>query len=91
MVDLLLAGCLFLLMTFVLGFVRIVRGPTRADCMLGVQLLGSIGVAVLLLLAHALGRDSLLDMALLLAFLAAVSTVAFVALRRQGGARGEGA
>ncbi|MGV1099306.1 monovalent cation/H+ antiporter complex subunit F [Thiovibrio sp. JS02] len=82
MTECILAAVLVLLATFVLGLLRVLRGPSRADCMLGAQLLGSAGVAVLLLLARALGRESLLDVALLLAFLAAITSSAFVALGR---------
>ena len=82
MADVFLAAVFILLVTFLAGLFRILRGPSRADCMLGVQLIGSVGVAVLLLLAKALNRQSLLDVALLLAFLAAITSVAFVALRQ---------
>ena len=69
---------LFLLLNVVAGLVRILRGPTRADCMLAAQLFGTTGVAILLLLAPALGMAALYDVALVFALLAAVATVAFV-------------
>lgn len=67
----------FLLLNVVVGLVRILRGPTPADCMLAAQLFGTTGVAMLLLLAPALG-PALNDIALVFALLAAVATVAFV-------------
>lgn len=88
--QLLLSGVIFLLLTFVLGFIRVLRGPTPADCLLGAQLLGSVGVAILLLLSQCLEQDALLDVALLFAFLAAVSSVAFVAVTRKRILRAEG-
>ena len=84
MQSLLPAAILFLCLTVVIGFFRILRGPSRADCMMGVQLLGTAGVAGLLLLSRWLRQDSLLDMALLLALLAAISSSAFVAFSGRG-------
>ena len=71
---------LILVATLAMGMVRAVRGPTLQDRMTAVQLTGTGGVAVLLLLGHLLERPALLDVALLLALLA---TVAVAALTRQ--------
>ena len=65
-----------LLMTLLLGLVRALRGPTLEDRMLSVQLLGTGGVAVLLLLADVMATRALLDVALALALLAAVAAAA---------------
>jgi multicomponent Na+:H+ antiporter subunit F len=46
--------------------------------MLAAQLLGTAGVATLLILASVLNADALYDIALVFALLAAVTTVAFV-------------
>ena len=70
-----------ILVSILAGLVRIFKGPTAADCMLAAQLLGTGGVAVLLILAHAMQIPSLLDVALVYALLAATATVVFV--RRQ--------
>ena len=67
----------FLLLNFIAGLGRVLRGPTAADSMLAVQLFGTTGVAILLLLASTLG-PALHDVALVFALLAAVVTVAFV-------------
>jgi multicomponent Na+:H+ antiporter subunit F len=67
----------FLLLNVIAGLGRILRGPTPADCMLAAQLFGTTGVAMLLLLAPALG-PALNDVALVLVLLAAMATVAFV-------------
>jgi len=70
-----------ILISVVLGLVRIVKGPTAADSMLAVQLFGTGGVAILLILAHAMQMPSLVDVALVYALLAAITMVVFV--RRQ--------
>lgn len=67
----------FLLLNLAAGLWRVNRGPTAADRMLAAQLFGTTAVAVLLLLAEAMGEASLRDMALLFALLAAVAAVAF--------------
>ena len=76
--DFLLAAAGFVLATIALGLARIVRGPTDADRMMSVQLIGSNGVAVLLLAGAAEGTPAAGDVALALALLAAFASVAFV-------------
>ena len=78
MTGFLLAAVLFLLATIGAGMVRVLRGPTAGDRMLAAQLFGTTGVAILLILAEALGQPALVDVALVFALLAAVATVAFV-------------
>ena len=71
--------CAFLvLLTIVIGLVRIVMGPTAADRMLAAQLFGTSGVAILLLLAKGLQQVFLLDTALAFALLAALATITFI-------------
>ncbi len=72
----LLGLLLMLLLTLLLGLVRALRGPSLQDRMLSVQLLGTGGVALLLLLAAVMEAPSLIDVALVLALLAAVAAVA---------------
>ncbi|USD36457.1 monovalent cation/H+ antiporter complex subunit F [Ferrimonas sp. SCSIO 43195] len=69
---------LVLLINLVVGMWRVVWGPTAADRMLSVQLLGTSLVAILLILAQALGHSALVDVALVFALLSAVTAVAFV-------------
>jgi len=78
MTDFLLGAALFVLGTVALGLIRILRGPHDADRMLAAQLLGTGGVAVLLLLGVASGLGAVGDLALMLALLAAFASVAFV-------------
>jgi multicomponent Na+:H+ antiporter subunit F len=69
---------LMLLLTLGGGIWRAFRGPTAADRMLAVQVFGTTAVAILLLLAPAVGDAALRDVALVFALLAAVTAVAFV-------------
>jgi multicomponent Na+:H+ antiporter subunit F len=73
-----LAIAVFLLLNLAAGLLRVMRGPTAADRMLAAQLLGSTGVAILLLLAHVYATPALRDAALLLALLAVLAVVTFV-------------
>lgn len=61
-----------------LGLFRVFRGPSGADRMMAAQLLGTGGVAVLLLLAVATEIPAVSDVALVLALLAAFASAAFV-------------
>jgi multicomponent Na+:H+ antiporter subunit F len=78
MKQLCLLCAVFLLATVGAGLPRVFRGPTTADRMLAVQLFGTTGVAVLLLLAKAWQSPVLLDVALVFALLAPVAMVALV-------------
>ena len=81
MPELLLVMALVLLLTMSVGLVRVIIGPTPADRMMAAQLLGTSGIATLLLLSQALGVAALLDVALIFALLAAVSVAAFTRRR----------
>jgi multicomponent Na+:H+ antiporter subunit F len=78
MTSFLFAAAIFVLVMEALGLVRILRGPGDADRILSVQLIGSGGVAVLLLLAAATQTPSIMDVALMLALLATFVSVAFL-------------
>lgn len=78
MSNLYLGLALILLISVVLGLLRIIWGPTAADRMMAAQLFGTCGVAILLLLAHGLGQSMIVDVALVFALLAVLSTVGFV-------------
>ena len=78
MAEFLIAAAGFVLAMVALGLLRILRGPADADRLMAAQLLGSGGVAALLLLATALGVPAVVDVALLLALLAVFASVGFV-------------
>lgn len=78
MPEFLLAASAFVLATVALGLVRILYGPGDADRMMAAQLLGTGGVAALLLLGVATAEAAIADVALTLALLAAFASIAFV-------------
>jgi multicomponent Na+:H+ antiporter subunit F len=61
-----------------LGLARVLYGPAVADRMMGAQLLGSGGIAALLLWGTATGTPGVSDLALVLALLAAFASTGFV-------------
>jgi multicomponent Na+:H+ antiporter subunit F len=73
-----------LLLTIIIGLGRVVRGPGRVDRLLAIQLFGTTGTALLLVLAQWQSQPALRDVALLLGLLAAVASAALVQLLRQG-------
>jgi multicomponent Na+:H+ antiporter subunit F len=78
MTEFLLAAAVFVLAMVALGLARILRGPGDADRTMAAQLLGTGGIAALLLLGAATGEDAVIDVALTLALLAAFASIAFV-------------
>ena len=75
--TLLLAVALFLLGNLVVALVAAARGPTPADRMLMALLIGTTGTGILVLLAQAMPLGALVDVALVLALLAAIGGIAF--------------
>ena len=73
-----IAVAIFLLVNILAGTVRTILGPAPPDRMITAQLFGTLGVAILLVLAELLNRPSLRDVALVFALLGAVAVVAFV-------------
>ncbi|MGA6099900.1 monovalent cation/H+ antiporter complex subunit F [Stutzerimonas marianensis] len=73
-----------LLLTIIIGLGRVLLGPARVDRLLAVQLFGTSGTAVLLVLAQWQTEPALRDVALVLGLLAAVASVALVQLLRRG-------
>tara|TARA_R110001599_G_scaffold132773_1_gene309859 strand:+ start:681 stop:929 length:249 start_codon:yes stop_codon:yes gene_type:complete len=72
-----------LLLSVGAGLWRAWRGPTQADRLMAVQLFGTSGAAILMLLAQAQNLPALLNAALVLALLAAVVCAALVQLLRE--------
>jgi multicomponent Na+:H+ antiporter subunit F len=71
---------IILLISLLVGVVRIFLGPTQADRMLAAQLFGSVGVAILLLQSAFTQNWVLMDVALFLSILASITAIAFVKL-----------
>lgn len=76
----LLVALNLLTLSLMLGLIRAWIGPTTEDRFSAILLLGTGGVAILLLLALLLGLPALYDVALVLALLAIVGTVALTRL-----------
>jgi multicomponent Na+:H+ antiporter subunit F len=76
---------LLLALSLLLGLVRVLKGPSLEDRLLSVLLLGSGGVGLLLLLSVSMQLTALIDVALVLALLAAVTAAA---LTRRGSDHG---
>jgi multicomponent Na+:H+ antiporter subunit F len=72
------SAALVLLLSIVLGLGHVFRQPGRADSLLAALLFGSTGVALVLVLGEGLRLARTLDLALVIALLAAVLGVAFV-------------
>lgn len=89
--DLFVALAAFLLVNLFAALLRVTRGPTAADRVLAALLFGTTGVAILLLLSEAQRMPALVDAALVIALLAAITGAAFAqrAWRRESG-KGEG-
>ena len=78
MTEFLLAASGFVLAMVALGLIRALRGPGNADRMMAAQLLGTGGIAGLLLLGTATGAGATADVALTLALLATFAAITFV-------------
>jgi len=80
MSEFLLASAGFVLLMVALGLARLLLGPTDTERMMAAQLLGSGGIAALLLLGWATDVAAIVDVALTMALLAAFAAFAFVSL-----------
>jgi multicomponent Na+:H+ antiporter subunit F len=78
MADFLLGAAGLVLAMVTLGLARILWGPGDADRIMAAQLLGTGGIATLLLLGESMSVPAAVDVALTLALLAAFISVAFV-------------
>jgi multicomponent Na+:H+ antiporter subunit F len=72
-----------LMLSLLLGLIRVLRGPEAGDRMLATQLIGTTGVGLLMLLSLLLNMSALIDVALILALLAAVAAAAFTGQQRE--------
>ena len=81
--DVLALLALGLMFSLLLGLLRVLKGPSAEDRMLALQLIGTTGVGTLLLFGTLLNRSAFVDVALLLALLAAVAAAAFTGRNRE--------
>ncbi|MFT6989113.1 MAG: multicomponent Na+:H+ antiporter subunit F [Paraglaciecola sp.] len=73
---------LVLAILLLLSLLHVLRAPSYADCLLSTQLVGTIGVAMLAILAVIKSQPYLLDVALVLALLTSITIVTFTQLQR---------
>ncbi|MCG9760013.1 MULTISPECIES: monovalent cation/H+ antiporter complex subunit F [Pseudoalteromonas] len=69
-----------LTIVLLLGLLRLCVGSTRLDLISSLQLFGTLGVAVMILLAVYMDQSALFNVALVLALLAPTTTVILVRL-----------
>lgn len=74
-----------LALAMVLGFARIVRGPSLADRVVALDLIATAGVAQMAVAAIAFDLDVFLDVGILLALIGFVGTAAFARYIEQRG------
>ena len=72
-------GITFLMLTVaaLLAFVRVVRGPTLPDRVVAIDLIGVLIVGVIVVAAAATGEQAFLDVAIVIALISFVGTVAY--------------
>jgi multicomponent Na+:H+ antiporter subunit F len=87
MTEFMTAALGFILAMLALGLIRVLHGPADADRMMAAQLIGTGGIAALLLLGGVTGVPATVDVALTLALLATFASIAFV---KKGGANAPG-
>lgn len=74
------AAMVILVGALLLALIRIVRGPTIPDRVIALDLMASLVVGLLLLLGAALELLAIVDIAIVLALIAFLGTVAFASL-----------
>jgi len=72
-----------ILLTVAVGLVRVLYGPTSADRMMSAQLLGTGGIAGMLLLAYASQIPAVVDVALALAVVSGFVGIAFTRVTKK--------
>lgn len=78
MTEFLIAALGVILAVFALGLIRVLHGPGDADRMMAVQLIGTGGIAALLLVGAVTSVPAAVDVALTVALLATFASIAFV-------------
>jgi multicomponent Na+:H+ antiporter subunit F len=78
MTEFMTAALGFILAMLALGLIRVLRGPDDADRMMAAQLIGTGGIAALLLVGAVTDVPATVDVALILALLATFASIAFI-------------
>jgi multicomponent Na+:H+ antiporter subunit F len=61
----------------ILTFIRLIRGPTLPDRVISIDLIGILIVCVLVVMAGDSGQEAFLDVAMVIALISFVGTVAY--------------
>jgi multicomponent Na+:H+ antiporter subunit F len=78
MLDIVLAMTLTMLaLAAILTFIRLVRGPTLPDRVIASDLIGVLTVCLLVVVAASTAQQAFLDVAMVLALISFVGTVAY--------------
>lgn len=72
-----------LLISFLLAFIRLVSGPTHADRLLALDLIGFITISFIAAFTITSGQTAFLDIAITLALVLFLGTVAFVIFMKE--------
>jgi multicomponent Na+:H+ antiporter subunit F len=67
-----------------LAFIRLVRGPTLPDRVIAIDLIGVLMVCVLVVVAASTGEQAFLDVAMVIALISFVGTVAYARYLERG-------
>jgi multicomponent Na+:H+ antiporter subunit F len=78
MTEVLTVFLALILTMLAVGLFRVLRGPGAADRMMAAQLIGTEGIAALLLLGAVTREEAIADVALTIALLATFASIAFV-------------
>jgi multicomponent Na+:H+ antiporter subunit F len=78
MYDFLIAASGFVVVMMAVGLFLVLRGPGNTERMMAAQLVGTGGIAALLMAGTATGATAAADLALTLALLATFASIAFV-------------
>lgn len=78
---------LLLMLALLLGFVRMVKGPSLPDRVVALELITSVVVGIVGTHAIATGVASFLDLAIVLALTAFLAAIGFARFLEQGGPR----
>jgi len=84
MIPFLTLALIVLILSLCIGLIRIFLGPTLEDRIMSVQLMGTTGVGILLILGLLLDMPASIDIALVLAMLAAISVAALTRKKAMG-------
>lgn len=84
MLDLILGVTVFLALLIVLSISRALKGPTVSDRIIAINLITTLVIAIIVLLAFYFDQPSFIDVAILYAMIGFLTTVAVVKYLEKG-------